>query len=32
MVNKLREKYAGILVLSYGHIGDGNVHINMCAK
>lgn len=32
MVNNLRKKYPGILIMGYGHIGDGNIHINMCAK
>lgn len=32
LVQTLRNKYPGILIISYGHIGDGNVHINICVK
>lgn len=28
----LRSKYPGILIIGYGHIGDGNIHINICVK
>jgi hypothetical protein len=29
LVNRLR-KETKALVLSYGHIGDGNLHLNIC--
>lgn len=32
MLKTLRAKYQGLLVIGYGHIGDGNIHINICAK
>lgn len=32
MVNTLRSKYPGVLIIGYGHIGDGNIHINICLK
>jgi len=32
MVNTLRSIYPNILIIGYGHIGDGNIHINLCAK
>jgi FAD/FMN-containing dehydrogenase len=28
----LREKNPGVLIIGYGHIGDGNIHINICVK
>ena len=32
MLNKLRQRYPSLLVIGYGHIGDGNIHINLCMK
>jgi len=32
MLNTLRAKYPGVLIIGYGHIGDGNIHINICLK
>jgi FAD/FMN-containing dehydrogenase len=32
IMNVLRKKNPGILVIGYGHIGDGNIHINICVK
>ena len=28
----LRKKYHSMIVMGYGHIGDGNIHINFCSK
>lgn len=32
LTKQLREKLPGVLVLNYGHIGDGNIHINLCSE
>lgn len=32
MVNTLRKIYPNVLIIGYGHIGDGNIHINICVK
>ena len=32
LMHTLRDKYPGILIIGYGHIGDGNIHINICVK
>lgn len=32
MLSKLRSIYPDLLIMGYGHIGDGNIHINLCAK
>lgn len=32
MMKFLRHKYSNTVVLGYGHIGDGNIHINICVK
>ena len=32
MMKFLRKKYSRTVVLGYGHIGDGNIHINICVK
>ena len=31
LIGYLRKKYMGMTVMGYGHIGDGNVHINFCS-
>jgi hypothetical protein len=31
MLTQLREK-TNALVMGYGHIGDGNLHVNICLK
>lgn len=32
MLKALRKTYPGVLIIGYGHIGDGNIHINICVK
>lgn len=31
LTKQLRERLPGVAVLNYGHIGDGNIHINLCS-
>lgn len=32
MLKVLRSKFPQLLIIGYGHIGDGNIHINLCAQ
>ena len=32
LVNDLRKEFPQYIVLGYGHIGDGNIHINICRE
>lgn len=32
LVGWLREKYPSMTIMGYGHIGDGNIHVNFCSK